>query len=161
MRFRRALWLVAIIALSPGCGGDGDTLNVGDPPIATEQWNVTMSGIDGSGSGGWDLFMSSDSSVVVSGQLDWDDTTEGVSVSCPITGGHATPTDSSFSLTGTGTASSTSLTNDSPFTLDVEGTTDNGSGSGIFTITFTGTAWPSSRTGNWTGARVDGSGITD
>ena len=159
MTLRRVLWLTVIAALMAGCSGNDDTLTGGAEPIATEAWNVTVSGIDGSGAGGWDLFMSPDSSVVVSGLLTWDDSSLGATLTCPVTGGEATSTDTTFSLTGTGTATSPSMPN-APFNLDVEGSTHSGSGSGTFTMTFTGTGWPSSRTGNWTGARIDGSGIT-
>ncbi len=158
MRDYGVLVVFAIAAMTFGCGDD-DPNGPDGSPIATEGWEATATGMDGSGTGEWDFTMNEDSTIVVSGRWDWIDTTLGVNVACPFTDGEAVVADSAISFTATGTATIPNLPS-SPFTLEVEGKTDDGEGDGTFIITFDGTGWPSSRTGTWTATRVSGGGIT-
>ena len=67
---------------------------------------------------------------------------------------------SSLSFSANSTATITSIES-SPFTLNVDGTTDNGQGNGRYTITFSATGLPESFSGNWTATRTKGTGITN
>jgi hypothetical protein len=105
-----------------------------------------------------------DSTVIVEGEWIYNATlfNENEEIRCPFTGGLATISGQSVSFTASGTARFTSNPNQtSPFTLEVEGTTNNGQGGGSFTITFTQPGWPSEFSGGWTATRESGSGITE
>lgn len=162
-KYYNALFTVLIlVALSfTGCDKDEKATGANTSNMAAEEWNSTVD--EGTGSGSWNFSMKSDSSVLVDGEWIYNIDLYGTTyeIKCPFTDGQTTISGSSLSFTSSGTAKFTANANQtSPFTLNVDGTTDNGQGSGTYTISFTAQGWPSQLAGNWTGTRASGSGIT-
>jgi len=114
----------------------------------TEQWVSTQDSDQGSGN--WTFTKESDGTITVDGN--WVYSYSGQDVTCPFTDGPVTISDSSISFTATGTATNPSAPSGyqtSPFELSVSGTTNNGTGSGSYTITFSTSGWPDSVSGTW------------
>ena len=130
--------------------------------VALEEWISLVN--QGKGSGNWSFCKGVDSAVVVEGEWIYNTTlfNESEEIRCPFTGGLATISGQSVSFTASGTAQITSNPSQtSPFTLVVEGTTNNGQAGGSFTISFTQQYWPPEYSGGWTATRESGSGITE
>lgn len=87
-------------------------------------------------------------------------------VSCPIEEGNVLIKGDSLKVTAQGTATNSNPQippgfNTSPFTINVKGTTHNGTASGQWQIFFTTFGWPPTIQGTFTAVRKSGSGITN
>ena len=160
--FNILLAVLIIFALSfTSCDKDDKATGPSESYIATEEWNSIVD--QGTGSGSWKFSMKADSSVIVDGEWIYNIDLYGTNyeIKCPYTDGQATISGSSLSFTASGTAKFTAdPSQTSPFTFNIEGTTDNGQGSGTYTISFTAQGWPPQLSGSWTATRTSGSGIT-
>jgi parallel beta-helix repeat protein len=134
-----------------------------------EEWEYILDG--GQGNGNMTLTVKQDGTISAEGNWGYGPeltephihrTVEGSYSDCPVT-----IDGSSISFTCQGSAQDNSVPGEypeymvSPFTLAFNGTTNNGQGSGIYTITFTNPLWTPSISGNWESTRTSGSGITE
>ena len=134
-----------------------------------EEWEYILDG--GQGNGNMTLTEKQDGTISVEGSWGYGPeltephihrTVEGFYSDCPVT-----IDGSSISFTCQGSAQDNSVPGEypeymvSPFTLAFNGTTNDGQGSGIYTITFTNPLWTPSISGNWESTRTSGSGITE
>ena len=154
--FRLGL-MVLLIGVYTGCKDDND----GDDNNTLEEgWTCNI----WSGTGNWTLTKEPGMDIKVEGEWFYEFGPEfgNISISCPFTVGTATVNGSSIALDVSGTAFVEGDTgNTSAFELTVTGTTSNGSGEGLYSITFDDPLWLGTISGDWTGSRINGSGITN
>ncbi|MBN1154745.1 hypothetical protein JXB12_07480 [candidate division KSB1 bacterium] len=157
------LFVVLFIFFVTSCDEDKKVTGPDDSFIATEEWNSIAD--EGIGNGTWEFSMEEDSSVIVDGE--WIYNFELIpptsfEIKCPFNNGQVTISGPSISFIASGTAKFVADPKQtSPFTLNIEGTTNQGQGNGSYTISFTTEGWPPQLAGNWTASRTDGSGITE
>lgn len=161
-RLKVLLLILIIPALFfTSCDKDDKVTSPNNPSIASENWDTIVD--QGAGDGTWEFTMKSDSTVTVDGEWTYNTDLYGTTyeVKCPFSNGQVTITGTSLSFTASGTAQITaSPSQTSPFTLNVNGTTNNGQANGTWTISFTAQGWPTQLSGTWTGTRTSGSEIT-
>jgi hypothetical protein len=153
-----AIFLSVILVLNLGCEKEIPT----NDNMDSETWTCVAD--SGKGSGNWIFTQKDNKDIYVSGEWTYtfDSDTVIFEVKCPFTNGLASVFGEEVSFVASGTAT---IVNDpgnsSLFSLNVWGFTNNGNGTGEFSITFTEPAWPPKKTGIWTGTRTGGAGITE
>ncbi|MHB8090294.1 MAG: Kelch repeat-containing protein [Syntrophales bacterium] len=108
------------------------------------------------------LTKNSSGTITTTGQ--WTYNYLGTIVTCVLSAGTMTVTETNITSTSTGTATNPAAPvgyQTSSFTLSLTGTMSGGQGSGTSTISFQTMGWPPSISGNWTAQRQSGSGVTN
>jgi parallel beta-helix repeat protein len=134
-----------------------------------EEWEYILDG--GQGNGNMILTGKQDGTISVEGSWGYGPVLTEPHIHRTVEGSYSdcllTIDGSSISFTCQGTAQDNSVPPEYPeymvssFTLTFSGTTNNGQGSGTYTITFTNPGWTPSISGNWVATRTSGSGITE
>ena len=135
---------------------------VGTIIVATENWHLIVDNYI-QDSVNLTLFKMEDSSVSAQGKWVYTDFW-GDEITCPVMSGHAIKEDSSLSINAAGTAyfppDSLGVKESSTFSLKIDGVFNNGQTRGTWGIYFTNPEWVDSLSGNYTGTRRSGTGVT-
>ncbi len=140
-------------------GSDSETVTISvnaGTTLSVEHWDFILT--QGAAEGTWTLTGETDGSITVDGVITSPD------VTLIFEDGLVTISGPAFYFTASGIATSSTAppdSNTSPFTFMVNGTTDNGQGSGGYTLTFTAYGWPEPIESNWEATRTSGAGITE
>ncbi|MDP8220022.1 MAG: hypothetical protein P9X26_01655 [Candidatus Stygibacter frigidus] len=145
--------LLISIFIIVSCDNDSSGPSNSNP---REKWNIELD--EGAGSGTITLEQHPDSTITITGSVEYD-YYERYKVTSNITNGIVTIDGFAFSCFAEGTAHDYAYNEDSNFQLILTGTLINGEGYGFYESTFSAFDWEDEE-GSWTASLIDGEGIT-